>query len=56
MTALQTTERFKALREKTKQQFNATTWSPRQGETLLGEIVGSQTASGAFGPQKQMTQ
>jgi len=56
MNALQTTsERFAALRQKVEEPV-IETWVPSQvGDTLIGEIVGSRTTTGAFGPQKQVT-
>ena len=56
MNALQTTsERFAALRQKVEEPV-IETWAPSQvGDTLIGEIIGSRTATGAFGPQKQVT-
>jgi len=48
----QIADRFAALKAKTATQ--ATVWKPEPGEILIGEIIGHQKATGAFGLQNQM--
>lgn len=48
----QLADRFAALRAKTATQ--SIVWKPEPNEVLIGEIIGHQKATGAFGLQNQM--
>lgn len=48
----QLADRFAALRAKTTTQ--SIVWKPEPNEQLIGEIIGHQKATGAFGLQPQM--